>query len=86
VSEYDKRAPTPEMRWIDYGLGGLRQAALDLLPPDATDLADLYHLLARERQLCGFEAHERFCEIGTPEALAETDAFLRGVRDAPAFH
>jgi MurNAc alpha-1-phosphate uridylyltransferase len=76
VSEYDKRAPRPEMRWIDYGLGGLRQSALDLLPPDATDLADLYHLLAREGQLCGFEAHERFYEIGTPEALAEADAFL----------
>ncbi len=76
VSEYDKRAPRPEMRWIDYGLGGLRQSALDLLPPDATDLADLYHLLAREGRLCGFEAHERFYEIGTPEALAEADAFL----------
>jgi NDP-sugar pyrophosphorylase family protein len=76
VTEYDKRAPTAAMHWIDYGLGGLRQATLDLLPADATDLADLYHLLAGEGWLCGFEAHERFYEIGTPEALAETDAFL----------
>ena len=30
-----------------------------------------------EGLLCGFEASERFYEIGTPAALAETDAFLR---------
>lgn len=79
VVEYDKRAPRPEMHWIDYGLGGLEQAALDRAPPGARDLSDLYAQLAREGQLCGFEASERFYEIGTPEGLAETEAFLRGL-------
>ena len=45
--------------------------------PDAVDdLADLYHELARRGELYGFAATERFYEIGTSAALAETDAFL----------
>jgi MurNAc alpha-1-phosphate uridylyltransferase len=90
VLAYDKRAPCEEMRWIDYGLGGLEQAALDLVPPDTRELSALYSRLARERLLCGFEVSERFFEIGTPAALAETDAHLlsrprarRGPRAAP---
>lgn len=82
VTVYDKRAPAPRMRWIDYGLGGLRQEALDLRPPDTRDLCDLYRRLAEDGLLCGFEATKRFYEIGTPEALADTDAFLRELTPA----
>jgi NDP-sugar pyrophosphorylase family protein len=67
------------MRWIDYGLGGLEQAALDLAPAGTRNLPDLYHQLACEGRLYGFEASERFYEIGTPEGLTATDAFLRGL-------
>jgi NDP-sugar pyrophosphorylase family protein len=77
VVAYDKRAPTPEMHWIDYGLGGLETSALDLVPESETDLSGLYHELAATRDLCGYEATERFYEIGTPAALAEADTFLR---------
>jgi NDP-sugar pyrophosphorylase family protein len=77
VLAYDKRTPSADMRWIDYGLGGLEQAALDLVPAETTDLCELYGELASDGLLCGFEASERFYEIGTPATLAETDAFLR---------
>jgi NDP-sugar pyrophosphorylase family protein len=77
VVAYDKRAPTAEMHWIDYGLGGLDAAALGLVPANETDLSDLYHGLAAAGRLCGYEATERFYEIGTPDALVEADAFLR---------
>jgi MurNAc alpha-1-phosphate uridylyltransferase len=76
VVQYDKRSPTAEMRWIDYGLGGLTAQALERVSPEETDLASLYELLAREGELLGVEAGERFYEIGTPEALSETEAFL----------
>jgi NDP-sugar pyrophosphorylase family protein len=79
VCAYDKRAPTPAMHWIDYGLGGLRATALDRVPDAERDLAALYAELARAGELYGFEAGERFYEIGTPDALAETDSFLRGL-------
>jgi choline kinase/putative flippase GtrA len=77
VLAYDKRSPSADMCWIDYGLGGLEQAALDRLPAETTELADLYRELASEGLLCGFEARRRFYEIGTPATLAETEAFLR---------
>lgn len=80
VTTYDKRDPTSDMAWIDYGLGGLEAAALRAVSADETDLAALYHVLARERRLFGFEATDRFYEIGTPAALAETSAFLAGLR------
>lgn len=75
---YDKRAPTPDMHWIDYGLGGLRVEALGLIDDDEDDLADLYHELAVHDELFGFVATERFYEIGTPASLAEAGAFLAG--------
>ena len=40
------------------------------------DLADLTRDLAAAGQLAGYEATERFYDIGTPEALAETERFL----------
>ncbi|MHB8240396.1 MAG: sugar phosphate nucleotidyltransferase [Solirubrobacteraceae bacterium] len=77
VLAYDKRHPTPEMRWIDYGLGALTAQALSRVGDEESDLAGLYHELSLAGQLCGFEAENRFFEIGTPSGLAEADAFLR---------
>jgi N-acetyl-alpha-D-muramate 1-phosphate uridylyltransferase len=77
VVRYDKRNPTPDMRWIDYGLGGLEARALAAVDPEEPDLAVLYERLAARGELLGYEAVRRFYEIGTPESLAETDAFLR---------
>jgi NDP-sugar pyrophosphorylase family protein len=79
VVAYDKHHPTDEMRWIDYGLGGLEPRALGAVDESERDLAELYHRLAQAGQLHGFEATQRFYEIGTPEAFAETGAFLAGL-------
>ena len=76
VERYDKRNPSPEMEWIDYGLGGLEAGVVDAAGAGERDLAVLYSALAERGQLFGYEATERFYEIGTPAALAETDAFL----------
>lgn len=79
ILAYDKARPTPEMRWIDYGLGGLTGKALDLASAGERDLAALQSRLAERGELFGYEVTERFYEIGTPEALAEADAFLDGL-------
>jgi NDP-sugar pyrophosphorylase family protein len=79
VLAYDKHAPTSQMRWIDYGLGGLTVDALSAVDGRESDLAHVYQRLAALDRLCGYEATERFYEIGTPSALRETDAFLRGL-------
>lgn len=76
VTAYDKAAPRPEMRWIDYGLGGLEASALELVSPGESDLTALYRMLVEIGELFGYEVFERFYEIGSPESLVETDAFL----------
>lgn len=79
VLRYDKRRPTPAMRYIDYGLGVLRRECLDEFACDAPfDLAELYTRLVSRRALAGYEMHERFYEIGSPAGLAETRTFLAG--------
>jgi NDP-sugar pyrophosphorylase family protein len=77
IVAYDKHSPTPAMHWIDYGLGALQASAVASSDPANNDLAELYHRLAERGLLFGFEATERFYEIGTPAALAETERFLR---------
>jgi NDP-sugar pyrophosphorylase family protein len=86
VTAYDKRSPESEMSWIDHGLGGLTAAALDRVAASESDLAVLHSALAERGELCGYPVSERFYEIGTPDALAETEAFLRrtlGTVDSP---
>jgi NDP-sugar pyrophosphorylase family protein len=72
VVRYEKGASG--MSWIDYGLSVLTPEALG----SERDLAEVFTRLAAAGQLAGYAATERFYEIGTPEALAETDAFLSG--------
>jgi NDP-sugar pyrophosphorylase family protein len=79
VVRYEKMAPTPDMQWIDYGLGAVRTEALGAVSENERDLASLYSHLAQESQLFGFEATNRFYEIGTPDALAETERFLSSI-------
>jgi len=77
VGRYDKHRPTADMQWIDYGLGGLTKAAMATVPATEKDLSALQSELAARHELYGFEVTERFYEIGSPDALRETDAYLR---------
>lgn len=77
VQMYDKNIHTPEMRYIDYGLSILRASLLLGWPPSATfDVADLYHALARDGKLAGYEVKERFYEIGSHAGLADLEKLL----------
>jgi len=75
VTAYDKRTPPPGARFIDYGLLAFTPDALER--DQAADLADVCSHLAAHGRLAGVVARERFYEIGTEGALAETDRFLR---------
>ena len=79
VVRYDKRAPSSDMRYIDYGLGVLSDSALSCWNAGLSfDLADVYAKLAARGRLAGYEVTRRFYEIGTLEGLAQTDTYLRG--------
>jgi|SRR5581483_6877633 len=77
VVRYDKRHPSAEMKFIDYGLGILSSDVLEVAKEEAFDLSDLYAALARDGKLAGYEATRRFYEIGTPSGLAEADGHLK---------
>ncbi|MDA0182388.1 sugar phosphate nucleotidyltransferase [Solirubrobacter phytolaccae] len=74
---YDKHTPSPQAEWIDYGLAVVSERGFTSVEGEPADLADVYAELSRRGELAGYEATERFFEIGTPEALAETSVFLQ---------
>ncbi len=69
------------MDYIDYGIsvlnGGTVRRHIAAAAP--YDLADLYRRLAETGALRGFEATERFHEIGSPQGLADLEAHLGGL-------
>lgn len=82
VVRYDKYAPAEHDEWIDYGVGVLSSKVLERLEPREPDLARVYSRLAERGRLAGYEATERFYEIGTPSALRETEEFLLSLSTA----
>ena len=77
--KYNKRAPRPEMEFIDYGLGILSATVLRAYPSgQVLDLADVYAALSTAGQLSGFEVHERFYEIGSHAGLREAEDYFLG--------
>jgi MurNAc alpha-1-phosphate uridylyltransferase len=82
ITAYNKRHPTPLMRYIDYGLGVFHPSAFEDVPDgESSDLADVYQSLAERGQLAAYEVHQRFFEIGSFEGLQATrDYFAKGDR------
>jgi NDP-sugar pyrophosphorylase family protein len=78
---YDKRQPHPDMRWIDYGLMLLSRPVIGSIEANCVvDLSDVLFDISLRGQLAGFEATNRFYEIGTPKALAELEERLTAGR------
>jgi NDP-sugar pyrophosphorylase family protein len=82
VTLYDKQRRTrlPEdFAFIDYGLSALtRQTVAEEIPAGVkADLSDLFHTLSLRGELAGYEAPERFYEIGSPAGLADFTEWLR---------
>lgn len=75
---YSKRAPSPEMRHIDYGVTLLCGEVVASLPADQpADLADLLSDMAGRGELIGHEVRQRFYEIGSHQGLEETQKYLQ---------
>ena len=75
--EYNKTIITPQMHYIDYGLGVLQARVLDGYPvSQAFDLSQVYNQLSLKKQLAGYEVFERFYEIGSHQGIADTHTYL----------
>lgn len=79
LKRYDKVNLSPAMKHIDYGLQVLKREALVGWPEGRKfDLADVYRSLVEQGRMAGYETARRFHEIGSPQGLADLDAFLKG--------
>lgn len=78
VRLHDKMAQgQPGVEWIDYGLSVFRTDVITSCEyPDPFDLSFLTKTLAQKGLLAGHEVSTRFYEIGKPEGLNETEAYL----------
>ncbi len=77
IRRYDKTEKTPDMHYIDWGLGVLAKRAFQEAPEaEAFDLPSLYRRLVELDQLAGFEVTKRFYEIGSTGGIRETEAHL----------
>jgi len=82
IRQYDKVDVSPAMRHIDYGLGAFDKDVFSLISKgQACDLASVYQNLLKSHQLAAYEVHERFYEIGSPEGLRDTAAYLNAIAE-----
>lgn len=79
VAAYEKGRRPGTFEYIDYGLLLFRAEAFGAFPAGtAFDLGQVVRAQVAERRMAAYVVHERFHDVGTPEAVAETDAVLRG--------
>jgi|SRR5271165_2820347 len=77
IVRYDKKNRTPEMRYIDYGLGAFCAEAFAELPEGTPcDLASVYQGLLKDGELAALEVPDRFYEIGSSRGLEEISDYL----------
>lgn len=78
VAAYEKGRPPGTFEYIDYGLLLFRAEAFRAFPAgSAFDLGGVVRAEVAHRRMAAYVVDERFHDVGTPEAVAETDAVLR---------
>ena len=77
ITKYDKKDTTPQMKFIDYGLGIIQKKCFNNVKiNEVIDLADIYKSLAENKKLLGFEVKERFYEIGSFDGIKEFNNYI----------
>jgi NDP-sugar pyrophosphorylase family protein len=77
VIEYDKHSSRTDLAHIDVGISVVsRGVLLRYAGSRAIDLSDIWRDLSLRGELAALEVSERFYEIGSPNGLRETDAYL----------
>lgn len=74
IVAYDKKAITPRMEYVDYGLSVFERSALG--GSQATDLTAVFQELIAGGKLAGFEVGERFYEVGSWNGIQALRAYL----------
>jgi NDP-sugar pyrophosphorylase family protein len=81
IVKYDKESTTPDMKYIDYGLGILKKSAFSKWKENNVfDLSEVFGNLVSQGELLGFEVKKRFYEIGSVQGLKETEEYIQRIR------
>lgn len=69
-----------DMQYIDYGLSEFKRDVIEACVPltERYDLGTLFARLSSEGRLGGYEVHERFYEVGSPQGLRDLEALVIG--------
>jgi len=77
IKRYDKKSPTQDMKYIDYGLGVLSAEAFEAFREQSVlDLSAIYMHLISQNSMAGLEMQQRFYEIGSPSGLEATRRYF----------
>jgi NDP-sugar pyrophosphorylase family protein len=76
IAAYDKRARTPAMEYVDYGLSAFHSSVFSAEGEQATDLTAVFQELISRHALAGFEVRERFYEVGSWEGIQALQQYL----------
>lgn len=80
VASYSKTGRSEEMKHVDYGLSFLNASVLRQYPSGSSfDLGEVFARLAGEGNLAAYGVFEKYLEIGTPQAVENTDRVLRQI-------
>ena len=78
---YDKKNPTPDMEYIDYGLSIVNSSVFNLSKNNKNfDMVSIYHQLSLNDKLAAFEVYDRFYEIGSLNGLNETIDYFNKIK------
>jgi N-acetyl-alpha-D-muramate 1-phosphate uridylyltransferase len=77
IVQYDKKAASETMEYIDWGLSAFRADAFQRYEDgEAFDLGEVHVALLKRGQLAAYEVAQRFYEVGSHEGIAQTEEFL----------
>ena len=76
ILKYSKTQLVPEMKHIDYGFSMFNKVVFESMP-DSFDLSKIMIQLIEQNQLAGYEAYNRFYEIGSFSGLCELELKLQ---------
>ena len=81
IIAYEKKALTPRMQHIDYGLLVMHREVFDAWESEEPlDLSTVLGGLVEAEKLSGFETTTRFYEIGSLDGIADLDAHLNKMK------
>jgi len=76
---YKKETKSPDYTYIDYGLSCFDHLIFEkYLRDEPLDLGQIFTDLSAQKMLAGYEATERFYEIGSHQGIREFSAYVEG--------